>query len=272
MENQGDVLFPSKKDLRVFANPDLLGAALAQEVLEGICRSREQYILGLPTGATPLPLFENFIRQASGQSNKQKAAIAERLRILVMDDFVLFDRDENVAISHEWSAVGFIDKHLLIPLNAALNPHAVKKEHILYPRVGEVGRLKNEIIRVGGVDMQVLATDPYEGHVAQNFRGQPFVKSERNKVSKLSSDFLRHHPWASVFRGVTFDLSDFIEMIMANEHGRFAVVVTGALKAGVLIRLMQLEEYTTDLPLSFVWRVPERTSIYADQEIAESSG
>jgi 6-phosphogluconolactonase/glucosamine-6-phosphate isomerase/deaminase len=255
--------------VNLFDTAQAIGEYLAQKILAEIAETvNPHYLLGLPTGATPMPLFENLIKQAENLDDSNKKQIAEKLCIVVMDDFILMESNENIPNDQEWSAPGFISRKLIAPLNDALGPYKIEMNRILYPQPNRINQLRDNIIKMGGLDLQVLATDPYEGYVAQNFQDGPFVKSEQQKIGQLNASFLKHHSWAKIYRGITFDLNDFTEMIKANECGRFALIVTGEPKEEVLVKTLGLREFTPAVPLSFIWNVPELTTVYSDRKQA----
>lgn len=93
---------------------------------------------------------------------------------------------------------------------------------------------------------------------------QPFEKKEAEKAGKLSQLFLKYHPWASVYEGVTFDLHDFLAMVRANPNGKLAFVIFGKQKEETLKRFLEAKEYHLQLPITFLWTMPRRCAVYTD--------
>ncbi|MDQ3774743.1 MAG: hypothetical protein M3461_10480 [Pseudomonadota bacterium] len=243
------------------------GRAMAEHVLRKVIAKPDgsRFFLGLPTGSSPLPFFDAFVDLARELPDHYKSHLATLMHIAVMDDFVDHNTGANLSSSDEWSAVGFMRLRFLEALRSALAPATMANEgRILFPRVGHVRELRQQIIEQGGLDIQIVATDPYEGHVAQNFTGEPYRKTEEEKYARLSEAFIRHHEWAERYRGITFDLDDFTEMVCANPNGEFLLVVTGPTQIQSTTRVSEQQNVRPELPLSFLWRSADRTSVFTD--------
>jgi 6-phosphogluconolactonase/glucosamine-6-phosphate isomerase/deaminase len=223
------------------------------------------FILGLPTGATPIPFLTAFIEAAKLLPQEKKTALCDRLYVVVMDDFIDPTTKQNIDPKIQYSAVGFMIKNLFNPLAAA--GISIDTARLLYPRAGQVGQLRDKVIKLGGIDMQMMATDPYQGYVAQNFPGEPFEKPEAAKFAPLGEAFLRHHPWAAAYHSITFDLSDFAKMVSANPAGTFELVITGSAKKSTLDKFLAAGKFTPDIPLTFLWEQSARTTVWTDQTL-----
>lgn len=258
--------------LRHYATADALGQGLADMILTDLLQGGlgEPYLMGLPTGSTPQPLFRALVHAVAGLPEEQRSLVGARLYCVVMDDFVAMDTGLNVTPDDPWSAQTFILNEFLRPLSLAVNGTEPDLSKILFPKVGCVTALRDEVLNLGGLAIQVVATDPFEGHVAQNFSGQSFARAESAKVANLSESFLRHHEWAKgKYRGVTFDLLDFSTMVCRNAKGSFALVVTGESKKVTLKRLIEARRYDDSLPVSFLWLFASRATIWTDQVVTQ---
>ncbi len=254
-------------EVRAYPSSEVLARYLAEHILEGVLATSAAgpYLLGLPTGSTPMPLFAALIEQTSQLREDDRFRVLDRLQIVVMDDFIDMHTGVNVTPDDEWSAPTFIDREFLQPLSTALDVPRDAISPVLYPQVGFVGRLRDEILGLGGLACQVVATDPFEGHVAQNFSGQSFARNECEKMADLSPGFLQHHPWAADrYKGVTFDLLDFATMVCRHPSGRFELVITGNEKSEIMRSFLNVAEYRPALPLSFLWLFPDRTRLWTD--------
>lgn len=255
-------------EIFTFVSSETLGDKIAEIIIKNIITTENsKYILGLPTGYTPIPILKSFIEQASKLSERQKKVIAQKLFIVVMDDFIELNKNLNINSSDKHSALGFMNLNFINPLNKILN-NILSLDHILYPKPGDTKRLKNEIINFGGIDLFILATDPVEGYVAQNFSNQEYYKTENQKIGALDKNFLKHHPWASKYRGVTFSLQDFEDMVSVNTNGKFILVILGEAKKNILEKFIKSHKYKKELPVSFLWKMPKKTVVYTDQKIS----
>jgi len=259
----------SGKSLKVIYDLDaaLSGKRITDQVLYSLVNKPSDcpFILGLPTGATPMPFLSAFIEAAKSLPQNQKSILHNHLYVVTMDDFIDPTTKKNIDPKIPHSAVGFMMENFFGPLSVALGSPLDVSTRLLYPRAGHVGQLRDEVIKMGGIDMQMMATDPYQGYVAQHFPNEPFEKIEAAKTAPLGEAFLRHHPWASAYHGITFDLNDFAKMVTANPAGTFDLVINGSAKKQTLKRFLAAGKYTPNMPLSFLWDYSDRTTVYTDQ-------
>jgi len=251
--------------LRFSNSADLIGEILAGEVVSEMLKLTPGtlYFMGLPTGRTPIPFLKSFVSQISSLDSGLQKDLIRSLSIIVMDDLVDAS-GKNISPDIEFGAFGFMRKHLLEPLGQFIDCKGLE-ERIFFPKPGEVGNLKKFVLENGGMPFQMIATDPFEGHVAQNFPNAPFRKTEAEKQVPLSREFIRHNPWAEQYSGVTFDLVDFSEMVAAHPCGRIVVVISGATKRDILAKFFQNRSASEDFPLSYFWSCECPTELHTDQ-------
>lgn len=241
-----------------------VGGVLARKVMRSILNHGDKtYVLGSPTGSTPKPFYAAFIQMAKHLTPDERDLLYKNLRIVVMDDFVHLASDENIDQNDPNSAVRFIHDHFLTALAQTLEKPAFTAKTVMFPQVGRVGELRDHIIKLGGIPIQIVATDPFDGHVGQNFPGEAYVKPEDAKTAPLSEGFTKHHVWSRAYRGVTFDLQDFCAMVDAA-NGTFDLVITGDAKRDVFDRLIAAKHYDPALPISFLWDKCDQTTVYTD--------
>ena len=250
--------------VRLADSADLVGEVLAREVVSEMANLEPEtpYFLGLPTGRTPIPFLNSFVSHLSLLDSEIQKALIRSLSIVVMDDLI-DTNGKNISPDIEFGAFGFMKKHLLRPLSKFMDCEDLE-ERVFFPKPGAVGDLKKFVVANGGMSLQMIATDPFEGHVAQNFPNSPFHKTEAEKQLPLSRDFIRHNPWAERYSGVTFDLVDFSEMVAAHPRGRVVVVVCGAAKRNILLRLFQYRYASENFPLSYFWRCGCPAELHTD--------
>lgn len=254
-------------EVRRLSSDDDVGRALASELLSEMLDPAAEgpYLLGVPTGSTPLPLFRALVGRSAALDRNEARRLSDRLVLVVMDDFVSIETGDNVDQADPWSAPTFVERELLSPLMDALGGSARRAVPILFPAVGKVSVLRDDVLRMGGIASQIVATDPFEGHVAQNYAGEPFARNESDKLADLSPMFLQHHPWAEgKYRGITFDLLDFALMVGRHPRGRFDLIITGEAKRGTLERFLAMQRYEPSLPLSFLWLFTGRSRLWTD--------
>lgn len=151
-------------------NYDEMSASASRFVLAQLWR-KPDLALGLPTGETPLGMYERLaLAHAKGMAD------FSRVTAFNVDEYVgLSEKDEN-------SYHAFMDKRLFIRVN-------IKKKNTHVPNGcakdlgAECEQYEAAIKEVGGIDLQVLGIAP-NGHIGFNEPGTPFAA--RTHVATLS--------------------------------------------------------------------------------------
>jgi glucosamine-6-phosphate deaminase len=132
-------------ELRVFADPDELGRALAGEILDVYARSDGRpFLLGCPGGRTPLTTY---------RALAERGADLSRLVVVMMDEYLGAPAD-----AHH-SSRRFARRELAGPLG-------LSEDQVWLPDEREPAAYDERIARAGGIDLFLLASGASDGHVA----------------------------------------------------------------------------------------------------------
>lgn len=143
--------------LRVFDGPAEVALAAADRLLEH-ARARPELLLALPTGRTPLPLYDELARRAAAGSSGLL-----RARGFNLDEVTLPPDDPRSFASymrrHVWGRTGLDASRFQIPRGDAPD------------LVAECRRFDQALADAGPLDLAVLGVGA-DGHVAYNLPGQ----------------------------------------------------------------------------------------------------
>lgn len=181
---------PPTARFRVFENPDSASALVAAEIAQ-LIRERavlgRHAVLGLATGATPLPLYAELIYQ-------------HREEGLSFKNVITFNLDEYLGLdsSHPASFRSFMQRHLfdhvdLPPENIRFLSGDVPDQEV----TAHCASYERQIKKAGGIDYQVLGIGR-NGHIGFNEPGTSQVsRTHRVKLSETTREDA-----ADTFRGL----------------------------------------------------------------------
>jgi glucosamine-6-phosphate deaminase len=142
--------------------------AVAADAIEALVRARADAVLGLATGSSPLPTYQELIRRHRDGS----ALSYDGVRCFTLDEYV------GLPVGHPESYRETIFRELTDGLGIARDrvagPDASDPEHA-GPRYEEA------ILAAGGVDLQVLGIGA-DGHLAFNEPGSSLASATRMKT------------------------------------------------------------------------------------------
>jgi glucosamine-6-phosphate deaminase len=206
-------------------------ARTAADRLLAFAREQPEAVVGLPTGRTPLPLYQELGRRwAAGDSS------LARLRGFNLDELVLPPSDERSFRSymerHAWGRTGLDRSRCDIPspVNSDL--------------AAECGRYEAAIAAAGGLDIAVLGIGS-DGHVAYNLPGPPVDATHVVELPDSLADRLGVPAAARPLRAITMGLGTI------GRSRRLLLVATGAHKARA-IQGLRTGEADPAWPASFL--------------------
>ncbi|MDR6199173.1 glucosamine-6-phosphate deaminase [Microbacterium sp. SORGH_AS428] len=142
------------------------GAIVADEIVR-LIRMREDTVLGLATGSTPLPVYEA-LRERVGDLD------VSRVRGFALDEYVGLDP------SHPESYRSVIDREVVEPLG--LDPARIHVPDGRRAGIATAGEEYERTIReAGGIDLQILGIGT-DGHIGFNEPGSSFASRTRVKT------------------------------------------------------------------------------------------
>jgi glucosamine-6-phosphate deaminase len=158
-------------------DPDEIGDWTASYIIDKIKKanpSKEKpFVLGLPTGSSPLPVYMEFIKR-----NKAGEISFKNVITFNMDEYV--GLPENHTESYHYFMFNNLFNHIDIPRNNIniLNGNAKDLEK-------ECADYENRIAKEGGIDLFLGGIGP-DGHIAFNEPGSSLTS--RTRIKTLSYD------------------------------------------------------------------------------------
>ena len=232
----------------VFETPEAACRQLAAEIT-GLIRandSRHRHtVLGLATGKTPLPLYQELIRLHRGDGLSFSNVASFNL-----DEYLGLERD------HPQSYWSFMHQHLFDHIN-------LPADHIHLPTGGaftdeipaHCAAYEAAIARAGGLDLQILGIGR-SGHIGFNEPGTPI--DSRTHLTRL--DEVTRQDAAPAFGGVANVPTHAITMgcgtILAAR--RIALLAWGSNKADIVRKAIE-EPVTDQVSASFLQTHPAAT-------------
>lgn len=256
--------------VRVFPDEDVLGAALADEIVAGIAAAREAdrgYVLGCPGGRSARSTYQALARRLRG-------ADLSHVTIAMMDDYVMPTVDggfEHCPADAHYSCRRFAREEIVRPLNegAAVG---IRDEQVWLPDPREPIAYRARLEDAGGVDLFIVASGASDGHVAFVKPGSPLesdvsiiplAETTRRDNMATFPEFasLEEVPGhgVSVGLGTIRDLSRQMRLIIHGEGKRLAAR-----------RVLEADDFDAAWPATFIHRC-RGAQIWLD-EAAHPSG
>jgi glucosamine-6-phosphate deaminase len=238
--------------ISVFTNERLLARSLALRVAARL-RQTPKLVLGLATGRTPLPLYEELAAlHGAGETDYRQATTFN------LDEFVGLSAD------HAGSYRSYMREHLFRHVN--LSPRRI---HFLDGQAAaldaECERFETAILRAGGIDLQILGIGA-NGHIGFNEPASQLSPwSHRVRLTRAS-----RQANAGFFGGTLGDVPrEALSMGVATilRARSIVLIATGPRKAGVVAR-MAAGPVTTKLPASLLQLHPD-VEVWLDEPAAE---
>jgi glucosamine-6-phosphate deaminase len=229
-------------EVRVFADEDELGRALAEEVLVRYDGTDGPYLLGCPGGRSLRSTYRALV--AHGRT-------LDRLVVVMMDEYVGAPADAH------YSCTRFAHEEIAEPLGAG---------EVWLPDADDPAAYDDRIAAAGGVDLFLLASGASDGHVAFVPPGSP--REGRTSVIPLATstrkDNLATFPaFGSLddvpLHGVSVGLGTI------GEARALRLVLHGAGKRAAVARLLALNSFDATWPASLVHDHPD-AQVWIDKE------
>jgi glucosamine-6-phosphate deaminase len=222
--------------IRAFATPPAAARALAADIAGAIAR-QPAIVLGLPTGRTPIPLYDELIKLCAA-----RAVDFSRATTFNLDEFL------GVAADDPRSYRAFMQRHLFDHINLP-----ARRVHFLDGRTTnaarECARYERAIQRSGGIDLLILGLGA-NGHIGFNEPGPALVA--RTHQTRLAPATRAAN--VSLFGGRPRDVPRealSMGMVTILHAKRIVMLATGAAKARCVERMVN-GPLTTMLPASFL--------------------
>jgi glucosamine-6-phosphate deaminase len=229
-------------EVRVFPDPDELGSALADDVLERYDAAAGPYLLGCPGGRS----LRTTYRALAGRRRT-----LDRLVVVMMDEYVGAPADAH------YSCTRFAREEIAAPLGA---------REVWLPDPDDPDAYDAQIAAAGGIDLFLLASGASDGHVA--FVPPGAARNGRTSVIPLATTTRRDNL-------VTFPRFRSLEEVPLHgvsvglgtigEARTLRLVLHGADKRAAATRLLALDAFDASWPASVVHDHPD-AAIWIDEE------
>ncbi len=244
---------PHHESWRITVTPDAeaMSELAADAVLETI-RGRPDAVITLPTGATPLHLFDILARRyADGDVD------FSGVRFFSLDDYLGLTGDEPNSLT-AWLRKAFLDRVNLAPENVHLAPAGAEDP------VEAAAAYDRALSAYGGFDLAVVGIGG-NGHVA--FNEPDCAADSRTRVVDLTSETVAQ---ASAYWNDTLPIpTRALTVGIANmlESKRIILLASGRAKAVALQRALE-GPVGSEIPASFLRLAASRLEVLADADAA----
>ena len=226
-------------DVVLVDDVEAVGADVAELVLRSVERD-PALVLGVATGATPLPVYRTLARGSGDFS---------AVRLVALDEYV------GLAARHPASFAAYVEREIAAPLGIAA-------EQVVVPRESGGTDLEARIAEVGGVDLQLLGIGR-NGHLAFNEPGSPL--DSRSRVVGLSETTRRDNAGSFGDEPVpTHALTQGLGTILEARH--LVLLATGGAKADAVAAALT-GPVTPDCPASVV-QLHSQVTVVLDEAAA----
>jgi len=218
-------------EVRVFADADELGAALAGEILVAYAAAPGRFLLGCPGGRSLRTTYRALAARNADLS---------RLVVVMMDEYVGAPPDAH------YSCTRFAQEELAAPLGLA-------DGQVWVPDPGDPPEYDERIARAGGIDLFLLASGASDGHVA--FLPPGSRRDGRTSVVELATSTRRDNlATFPQFRSLDEVPLRGVSVGLGTISGARAVrlVLHGADKRAAAARLLSLDDFDPAWPASIV--------------------
>jgi glucosamine-6-phosphate deaminase len=176
--------------LRVFETPDEIGAHVAARILRGVAAAlatSRRYLLGLPTGRTPRPVYAAMAAQLARTSQS-----LAHVTLVMMDEYLREGADgfSYAMAAGAPSCHAFTRVEIVGQLNASLPAELwLRDDAVWFPDPHDPAAYDTQIRAAGGIDFFLLASGAGDGHVAFNPPGS--ARDSRTRIVALSEQTRR---------------------------------------------------------------------------------
>jgi glucosamine-6-phosphate deaminase len=254
-------------DVRVFADPEALGDALAADIAAAIAHSRNEghrFVLGCPGGRSGRTTYQALARRLAGQD-------LGHVVIAMMDDYLERGSDgawRHVPVDAHFSCRRFADDEIAGPLNAGA-ARGIRPEHVWLPHPDDPPAYGRRLEAAGGVDHFIVASGASDGHVAFVTPGTPLDSDVAviELAETTRRDNLATFPeFASIDEVPTHGVSVGLGSI-ARLSRRVTLIIHGAGKREAARRVLAAVDHEPDWPATFIHRCRD-SRIWLDEAAA----
>ena len=261
-------MLKNKSNLKVFSSSDLLAKTLATEILNQL-KKKKKFVLGCPGGRSLTKTYYYL-----GRISYQKKISLKNLTIIMMDEYVIKERRQYKVVnpSSHFSCTRFSKQVIQRLLNFKKNNKDKLQTHqILFPNVQKPSAYDSQIIKLGGIDIFLLASGSSDGHVA--FNNLYAKRNSKTHITKLStntrSDNMKTFPNFKKISevpqyGLTVGLSTISKLSKSA-----ILVLTGKEKSFAFQKIVESSKFDKAWPATIIFDC-KKHKIYVDQKAIQN--
>jgi len=252
----------------VFDSPEAMGEHVAQMILTGVHAARRaglRYLLGCPTGRTPMPSYQAIGRQAAADGDDLSQVV-----MVMMDEYLVpagnrfahcpADAHYSCRRAAREDIVGVINRDL--PAACRIPP-----DQIWFPDPAQPHAYDKRLRNAGGIDLFITASGASDGHVAFNAPGSAIDSVSRVVLLRESTrrDNLRTFP---LFKGLNEVPGHGVTIGLGTIRSlsrQVILLIHGADKRDAVKRLGTCRGFDPQWPASFIFQC-RNPLILLDQE------
>jgi glucosamine-6-phosphate deaminase len=255
--------------LRIFDTPAAIGAHVAARILRAIgdaARDGRPFVLGLPTGRTPRPVYAAMARMLAATPQS-----LQHVTLVMMDEYLNQTSDgfAYAMAAGAPSCHAFTRSEIVGPINNAVSPEfRLPDDRVWFPDPRNPASYDDAIAAAGGIDLFLLASGAGDGHVAFNPPGS--ARDSRSRIVTLSEQTRRDNlvtfpALGSLDNVPYFGVTVGVATITAS---RAAIMVAwGEGKRVTVERMRAADCYDADWPATLIHECA-RTEIIVDSAAA----
>ena len=233
------------KNINLIVKPtkEKIGEEIAQRILDKI-EEKSDTVLGLATGSSPLPLYNELIKQS-----KVREISFKNVRTFNLDEYLGLDEDNNQSYRY------FMNENLFKYLDFGENSHS-------FPSEFNYESYDEEIKDANGIDIQILGIGR-NGHIAFNEPKTPLnslthITNLTKKTIKDNSRFFENVNEVPT-KAITMGLQSILN---AKE---IYLIATGKNKAKAVSKILE-GKYNPKYPASCLNLATCKVHLYVDEE------
>ncbi len=248
---------PEALSAMVFASPEAIGDYVATLILDGVRIAREAgrpYLLGCPTGRTPMSSY-----QALGRRAALAGTDLSQVTLVMMDDYVVPSGNgfEHCPAAAHYSCRRAAWEDILGAIHAGVDvPHRISLDRVWFADPAQPDAYDRRIRDAGGIDLFITASGASDGHVAFNAPGSSIDSGCRivPLAATTRADNLLTFPR---FKGIDEVPSHGVTVGLGTIRSlsrQVALLIHGANKRNAVRRLAACRGYDSQWPASFIYR------------------
>jgi glucosamine-6-phosphate deaminase len=244
----------ARAPLQIFSTPDAVGTYVAAHILKRIeqaARDRCRFLLGLPTGRTPQPVYAAISHALAAAPQTLK-----HVTLVMMDEYLVETQGgfEYALKAGAPSCHAFTRTEIVERINAALpTEFRIDDTQVWFPDPRAPDIYDDQIAAAGGIDFFLAASGASDGHVA--FNPPDSTLDSRSRIVQLSEqtrrDNLQTFPALGTLDNVPrFGVTVGIATIIASRE--VMMVAWGDGKRATVSRICAASRYEPDWPATLI--------------------